>query len=492
MTANSDSGVESSQSQPARKKRILVRVGIALGIILVAVVATGTWYVLHYADRALPRTSVASESVSGLTRAEVEDVVAEKIAATTVNIDGEAGAHTASLSDLGVSLDEDAIVDDVFRPNSSIVKRFAALWSPRTIAPEADVSASAVQSYIESIIPDDVVAANDASIVVADDGESFTWTEATIGKTLSADEITAATETAVRTLSSQDLTLSYIDHVPRITNEDAEQLVAKAQELASIPVTIAYGDNSYSPRLTTRVAWVNLTPTDDKTLEVSADAVGEWVQKAADDFVNAEPVQGTRKVSSSGEVLQTIQQAHDGYTVTNVGEVSEGIVSALNSDSEYSGEFAADVVAAVWDDQPVAPGAENFYYKASPGEKWIDINLSNRTTTAYEGATPVIGPAYMVPGVPGFETVTGIYSVYLKLESQTMRGDNGDGTRYEVEGVPWILYFHGGYAIHGAYWRSTFGPGAAGGSHGCINLPVSTAKSFYDWAPNGTIVASHY
>lgn len=492
MTANSESDVEPDQARQTRKKRIVVRTGIALGVVLIAMVAAGVWYAVHYADRALPRTSVASHSVTGLTRAEVSEVVANMVSATTVNIDGAAGAHSASLSDLGINIDEDALVDDVFTPNPSVFQRFAALWTPRVITPKPEVSDAAVESYIESIIPDDVVAADDATIVVADDGESFTWTEATIGKTLPLEDVVSATENAVRTLSSQDLSLEYVDKVPRITNEDAERLVAQAQELATIPVTITYGDNSYSPRLNTRVSWVNLTPTDDKSMEVSSESVGEWVQKAADDFVNAEPIQGTRKVSSGGDVLQVIREARDGYTVTNVSEVTDGIVASLNGESEYSGEFAADVVAAVWDDQPVAPGAENFYYKASPGEKWIDINLSNRTTTAYEGATPVIGPAYMVPGVRGFETVTGIYSVYLKLQSQTMRGDNGDGTRYEVEGVPWILYFHGGYAIHGAYWRSTFGPGASGGSHGCINLPVSTAKSFYDWAPNGTIVASHY
>lgn len=492
MTAMSESGVEPDKARQTRRKRIVVRTGITLGVVLVAMVAAGVWYAVHYTDRALPRTSVASQSVTGMTRAEVSDAVAQMVSATTVNIDGEAGAHSASLSDLGVSIDEDAVMEEVFEPNSSVFQRFAALWSPRTIAPKADVKESAVESYIESIIPDDVVAANDATIVVADGGESFTWTEATIGKTLPVEDVVTATENAIRTLSSQDLSLKYIDKIPRITDEDAERLVAQAQNLATIAVTITYGENSYSPRLDTRVSWVDLTPTDDKSMEVSSEAVGEWVQKAADDFVNNEPVQGTRKVSSGGDVLQVIREARDGHTVTNVTEITDGIVAALNDESEYNDEFAVDVIAAVWDDQPVAPGAENLYYKASPGEKWIDVNLSNRTATGYEGGTAVIGPVYMVPGGPEYRTVTGIFSVYLKLESQTMRGTNNDGSRYETENVPWILYFHGGYALHGAYWRSTFGPAASGGSHGCINLPVSSAKNFYDWAPNGTIVASHY
>ena len=73
-----------------------------------------------------------------------------------------------------------------------------------------------------------------------------------------------------------------------------------------------------------------------------------------------------------------------------------------------------------------------------------------------------------------------------------MRGLNVDGTRYETPDVPWVTYFHGGYALHGAYWRSTFGHGGPGGSHGCVNMPIPAAKWFYDWAGIGTTVVSHY
>ena len=70
----------------------------------------------------------------------------------------------------------------------------------------------------------------------------------------------------------------------------------------------------------------------------------------------------------------------------------------------------------------------------------------------------------------------------------TMRGANAHGTHYEVENVPWSSFFHAGYALHGAPWRSSFGYAA---SHGCVNLPVDVAKWVYWWAPVGTPVVSH-
>ncbi|HYI14740.1 MAG TPA: L,D-transpeptidase, partial [Thermomicrobiales bacterium] len=68
-------------------------------------------------------------------------------------------------------------------------------------------------------------------------------------------------------------------------------------------------------------------------------------------------------------------------------------------------------------------------------------------------------------------------------------GPNTDGTTFIQEDVPWVMYFYADFAIHGAYWRYSFG---YSGSHGCVNLPVSDAAWLYAWAPIGTRVEVHY
>ena len=70
--------------------------------------------------------------------------------------------------------------------------------------------------------------------------------------------------------------------------------------------------------------------------------------------------------------------------------------------------------------------------------------------------------------------------------------ENADGTKYETEGVPWVTYFTGSYAMHGAPWRSSFGWSGYGGSHGCVNMPVDAAKFIYDWTDMGDTVVVHY
>jgi lipoprotein-anchoring transpeptidase ErfK/SrfK len=51
------------------------------------------------------------------------------------------------------------------------------------------------------------------------------------------------------------------------------------------------------------------------------------------------------------------------------------------------------------------------------------------------------------------------------------------------------MYFFADFAIHGAYWRSSFGYSA---SHGCVNVPVADSAWLYAWAPIGTRVEVHY
>lgn len=122
------------------------------------------------------------------------------------------------------------------------------------------------------------------------------------------------------------------------------------------------------------------------------------------------------------------------------------------------------------------------------GERWIEVNLSTYTLTAWVGNTVYL-QAPVVVGMAELPTVTGMFNTYWKLVTQDMEGPNLDGTEYFQEDVPWVMYFYQDYAIHGAYWRYTFGHA---GSHGCVNLPVPVSKQLYAWAPLGTRVWVHY
>jgi lipoprotein-anchoring transpeptidase ErfK/SrfK len=55
-------------------------------------------------------------------------------------------------------------------------------------------------------------------------------------------------------------------------------------------------------------------------------------------------------------------------------------------------------------------------------------------------------------------------------------------------------FLGGGYFIHDAPWRTWYGPGANlyNGTHGCVNVPLSSMRYLYGWAPIGTTVIVQY
>jgi lipoprotein-anchoring transpeptidase ErfK/SrfK len=144
-----------------------------------------------------------------------------------------------------------------------------------------------------------------------------------------------------------------------------------------------------------------------------------------------------------------------------------------------------------YDEALFTPPAPKPQPKAAPtGAKWIDVDLSRQYLTAYQGNT-VIWSGYISSGRDGYDTPTGTFSIFEKLQTDDMTGGvKGTPEYYFQPAVPWVMYFAGGgYAIHGNYWNSNFGTQT---SHGCVGVPVGSAEFLYDWTPLGTTVVIHY
>jgi lipoprotein-anchoring transpeptidase ErfK/SrfK len=118
-----------------------------------------------------------------------------------------------------------------------------------------------------------------------------------------------------------------------------------------------------------------------------------------------------------------------------------------------------------------------------PGEideaRWIDIDLTYQTLTAYEGRTPV-RTTLVSTGLPNTPTPTGQYRIWVKF-----RYDDMEGPGYYLADVPYVMYFYGGYGLHGVFWHANFGQQM---SHGCVNLPTTEAEWLFNWADVGTLV----
>ena len=480
---------DSYLDEPRRRRRWPLGVAAAALLLLGAVGAGGYAYAAHYDGRAVPGTTVAGTDVSGKSREEVVATVEDLANHAKVDISGDVTA-SASLADLGTTVDAQATADAVMARGDTLGEKLQALVSKGEVPVVATTDKTTVDSYATSLIPEDRAKARNATVVLSEDGTTFSTTSASKGAALDADALAQAAQKAATSLGSSSVSLTMTNADPKVSDDDAQKVADKANSWVSQDVTITLDDDSYTADDTDKASWITVTNSADSapTIAVDSAKVSQWVQAQAEE-AKVDPVNGQRNVNASGQVVSTPTEAKDGKTVNNADAVATSITQSFGSDRAYTGSFETTTVKAEWKERTIADGAENLPYQAAPGEKWIDLNLSSKTVTAYEGATVVHGPVSIVDGAAETPTVTGTYKVYLQYESQTMRGENADGSPYVAEDVPWVSYFYSGYAFHGAAWRSSFG---YSGSHGCVNMPVSEAQWIYNWVDTSTVVQSHY
>ena len=118
--------------------------------------------------------------------------------------------------------------------------------------------------------------------------------------------------------------------------------------------------------------------------------------------------------------------------------------------------------------------------------RWIDVNLAEQTLAVYDNYQLVFATV-IATGLEPFWTRPGLFQIYQKKETETMR--NNDPTDYYyLDNVPWTMYFDKARALHGAYWRTRFGYPQ---SHGCVNLSVGDAHWIFNWASEGDWIYIH-
>ena len=108
------------------------------------------------------------------------------------------------------------------------------------------------------------------------------------------------------------------------------------------------------------------------------------------------------------------------------------------------------------------------------GELWLDVELDQQTLTVMEGDTPIYA-TLISSGLKG-PTPKGLFRINEKEAYGSMSSSPGASDVYAVEAVPYVQYFHGGIALHSAYWHDRFGHRA---SHGCVNLSPRDAAYVY-------------
>ncbi|MDQ2867202.1 MAG: L,D-transpeptidase family protein [Verrucomicrobiota bacterium] len=136
------------------------------------------------------------------------------------------------------------------------------------------------------------------------------------------------------------------------------------------------------------------------------------------------------------------------------------------------------------------------------GRAKIVVNVSEQRAFFYKGKK-LVGESTVSTGKKGFDTPPGTYTVLQKDKDHASSefgdyvNDEGEVVKSNVDArkdkrpagaefrgakMPYFMRFRGGYGMHAGYVPSFRA------SHGCIRLPMESAKHFFEGATEGTAV----
>ena len=123
------------------------------------------------------------------------------------------------------------------------------------------------------------------------------------------------------------------------------------------------------------------------------------------------------------------------------------------------------------------------------GNKYVEVDLGNQIVYLVKNGE-VTYQSKCVSGNlrKGRRTPKGIYSITYKQKNAVLKGQD------YASPVKFWMPFNKGIGLHDANWRNKFGGVIYknNGSHGCINLPIDSAKVFFDNVEAGTPVICYY
>lgn len=162
------------------------------------------------------------------------------------------------------------------------------------------------------------------------------------------------------------------------------------------------------------------------------------------------------------EVLPEIQRGGGGAWLTVPDALGPGVDGYVES-----------IKIRFWDPGPEVPGL-------AADELWLDVDVAQQMLAVMKGDEPAFVTLISsgTGAKPNTSTPRGTYRIRNKVALGAMRNrpEDADESPYHVEAVPWVMYFDGRFALHGAYWHNGFGHRK---SHGCVNLAPNDARYVY-------------
>ena len=443
------------------------------GILLVAAGGVYAGMSQKYKTRFFPNTQINGVDASGKTAAEVQELIAEGVNGYTLTIT-ERNNQTETIAGTDIKLH--AEFDGSLEKMVAAQNPFAWLWHMKqeeyTIGTMVAYDDAALESQIRNLScldPEKAVEPVNAKISEYVSGQGYSIEPEQEGTAVEAEKLTQAVTGAIENLQDH-LSLEEADvyKKPTVLKDDAslaEQL-DKMNKYAKMSVTYQFGDSTETLNGDQIHAW--LIANADGSVSVDSSKVSEYVSEMAKAHNTSNKAKTLK--TSYGSTIQVSGGTY-GWKINQAAE-TEALAAIIASGESTTREPEYSQKAA-------SHGANDY------GDTYVEINLTGQHLFFYKEGKLVVESDFVSGNLAkGWGTPAGSYPLAYKQKNAVLKGEN-----YRTP-VNYWMPFNNGIGMHDAKWRSSFGGTIykTGGSHGCINLPPSVAKTIFDNISAGTPV----
>lgn len=293
------------------------------------------------------------------------------------------------------------------------------------------------------------------------------------------DEAIAASQESVDFTSTPD---AYVKAEVTKDDPDLQSDVDACNNFTKASITYTFGDETVTLDGSVIKDWLQF---DDRGQLIRNDAsfqqhIAEYVAQlaASHDTVGTEREFHT----TSGRTVYVYGSAY-GWQIDQGAEVAQ-----LTQEIQSGTQIQRD---------PVYSMTANSHGYNDLGDTYIEVDLSDQHMYYYQYGA-LIFDSEIVSGNMSYadrQTPSGIYTLYYKKSPDVLRGSQRPDGTYEYEQpVTYWMPFNGGVGFHDADWQPYFGGDRylTGGSHGCINLPPSSAAVLYEIIDYGVPIVCFY
>lgn len=253
--------------------------------------------------------------------------------------------------------------------------------------------------------------------------------------------------------------------VPEVCDDDPKLLALIEKLNRSIAMTFTYDFQEKTEVIAKETIAEWLSVSDDLEMLIDEEAVMEYVKSLGKKYNTA---YYPKTLETSYGTTVTINNGHYGWRIHSAEETAQLLLDIA------AGE---DVTR-----EPIYELRANSHGENDYGDSYVEINLTAQHLFVYKDGALVVESDFVSGCVAkNHATPGGAFAVTYKTRDAVLRGAD-----YATP-VSYWMPFNGDIGMHDLKSRKAFGGDIylTNGSHGCINLPLSAAKTIYETIDKG-------